>query len=69
VVAVQPGTPAAHAGLVPGDVIAGVGDEAAADLTLAAVRDLFRQVGYQYKVLIDRKGQTITETLQMRRRI
>jgi hypothetical protein len=69
VVAVQPGTPAAHAGIVPGDVIAGIGDEAAADLTLAAVRDLFRQVGYQYKVLIDRKGQTITASLQMRRRI
>jgi PDZ domain len=69
VTAVQPGTPAAHAGIVPGDVIAGIGDEAAADLTLSAVRDLFRQVGYQYKVLIDRKGQTITTSLQMRRRI
>jgi hypothetical protein len=69
VTAVQPGTPAAHAGILPGDVIAGIGDEAAADLTLSAVRDLFRQVGYQYKVLIDRKGQTITMSLQMRRRI
>ena len=69
VTAVQPGTPAAHAGIVPGDVIAGIGEEAAADLTLSAVRDLFRQVGYQYKVLIDRKGQTITTSLQMRRRI
>ncbi len=69
VTAVQPGTPGAHAGIVPGDVIAGIGDEAAADLTLSAVRDLFRQVGYQYKVLIDRKGQTLTVSLQMRRRI
>jgi PDZ domain len=69
VTAVQPGTPGAHAGIVPGDVIAGIGDEAAADLTLEAVRDLFRQVGYQYKVLIDRKGQTVTMSLQMRRRI
>jgi hypothetical protein len=69
VTAVQPGTPAAHAGIVPGDVIAGIGDEAAADLTLSAVRDLFRQVGYQYKVLIDRKGQALTVSLQMRRRI
>ncbi len=69
VTAVQPGTPAARAGIVPGDVIAGIGDEAAADLTLSAVRDLFRQVGYQYKVLIDRKGQTITVSMQMRRRI
>jgi hypothetical protein len=69
VVAVQPGTPAARAGIVPGDVIAGIGDDAAADLTLSAVRDLFRQIGYQYKVLIDRKGQTITVSMQMRRRI
>ena len=69
VAAVQPGTPGAHAGIVPGDVIAGIGDEAAADLTLEAVRDLFRQVGYQYKVLLDRKGQTVTVSLQMRRRI
>jgi len=69
VTAVQPGTPAARAGIVPGDVIAGIGDDAAADLTLSAVRDLFRQVGYQYKVLIDRQGQTITTSLQMRRRI
>jgi PDZ domain len=69
ITAVQPGTPGARAGIVPGDVIAGIGDEAAADLTLPAVRDLFRQVGYQYKVLIDRKGQTITVSMQMRRRI
>ena len=69
VTAVQSGTPAAKAGIVPGDVIAGIGDEAAADLTLAAVRNLFRQVGYKYKVLIDRKGQTITTSLEMRRRI
>ena len=69
ITAVQPGTPGARAGIVPGDVIAGIGDEAAADLTLSAVRDLFRQVGYQYKVLIDRKGQTITVSMQMRRRI
>ena len=69
VVAVEPGTPGAKAGIEPGDVIAGIGDEAAADLTLYAVRDLFRQVGYQYKVLIDRKGQTITVSMQMRRRI
>ena len=69
VVAVEPGTPGAKAGIESGDVIAGIGDEAAADLTLSAVRDLFRQVGYQYKVLIDRKGQTITVSMQMRRRI
>ena len=69
VAAVEPGTPAAKAGIQPGDVIAGIGDEAAADLTLSAVRNLFRQVGYNYKILIDRKGQTINVSLQMRRRV
>ncbi|MFZ3217897.1 MAG: PDZ domain-containing protein [Candidatus Acidiferrales bacterium] len=69
VVAVQPDSPGGKAGLQPGDVIAGVDDEAAADLSLSAVRDLFRQIGHQYKLLVERKGQTFTVPLQMRRRI
>ena len=69
VVQVQPGTPAADAGIQQGDVIAAVDDEAAADLTLAAVRDLFRQIGHQYKFLIDRKGQSLTISIKMHRLI
>jgi hypothetical protein len=67
VVQVEPGTPAADAGIRQGDIIAGIDDDAAADLTLAEVRDLFRQVGHIYKVLIDRDGKTMQVTVQMRR--
>jgi membrane-associated protease RseP (regulator of RpoE activity) len=67
IVQVQPGTPAADAGIQQRDIIAGIDDDAAADLTLADVRDLFRQVGHIYKVLIDRDGKTIQITVQMRR--
>ncbi len=67
VVHVQAGTPAADAGIQPGDVIAAVDDEAAADLTLSAVRDLFRQIGHEYKLLIDRKGQSLTLSIKMHR--
>jgi hypothetical protein len=64
---VLPGTPAAAAGIQKGDVIAGVDEEAASDLTLADLRDLFRQVGHQYKLVIARGGQTLPVTVQMRR--
>jgi PDZ domain len=67
IVRVQPGTPAADAGIQPGDVIAAIDDEAAADLTLSAVRDLFRQIGHEYKLLIDRKGQSLTVSIKMHR--
>ncbi len=69
VVQVQPGTPAADAGIQQGDVIAAVDDEAAADLTLAAIRNLFRQIGHEYKLLIDRKGQSLTVSIKMHRLI
>ena len=64
---VRPGTPAAAAGVETGDVIAGVDEEAAADMTLDALRGLFRQVGHKYKLLIERNGKTLTINIQMRR--
>jgi PDZ domain len=69
VVQVQPGTPAAEVGIQIGDILGGVDDEPAADLTLAAIRDLFRQVGHEYKLLIDRKGQSLTVSIKMHRLI
>ncbi|MGH9746832.1 MAG: PDZ domain-containing protein [Candidatus Acidiferrales bacterium] len=69
VVSVQPGSPGAEAGILKGDAIAGVDEEAAADLTLVSIRSLFRQVGHKYKLLIQRNGQTIPITVQMRRLI
>ena len=69
VASVQPGTPGAEAGVLKGDVIAGIDDEPAADLTLASIRALFRQVGHKYKLLIQRNGQSVQVTVQMRRLI
>ncbi len=64
---VRSGTPGADAKIQKGDVIAGVDDEAAADLSLAAMRKLFRQRGAKYKLLVQRNGQTLAVTLQTRR--
>ena len=67
VVGVEPHTPAADAGIEKGDVIAGVDAEAAADLSLLVTRDLFKQVGHKYKLLVEHNGATKDVTLQMRR--
>jgi hypothetical protein len=64
---VQPKSPAALAGIKPGDVIAGVDTDPAAELSLLVVRDLFCQVGHKYKVTVQRGDQTKEITLQMRR--
>jgi hypothetical protein len=69
VTSVQDGTPGAEAGVRKGDVIAGIDDEPAADLTLASIRSLFRQVGHKYKLLIQRNGESVQITVQMRRLI
>jgi PDZ domain len=67
VVSVAPGTPGADAKIQKGDVIAGIDTDPAADLTLFEVRELFRQVGHTYKLLLQRNGQDIPVTIQMRR--
>jgi hypothetical protein len=64
---VRSGTPGADSKVRKGDIIAGVNDEAAADLSLAAIRKLFRQPGTKYKLLIQRSGQTLTVNIQTRR--
>jgi len=69
IVQVLPGSPAAEAGIQKGDLIAGIGDDAAADLTLTSVRSLFRQVGHKYKLLLERGGKNFEVTIQMRRLI
>jgi len=69
VVRVQPGTSAASNGIHEGDIIAGIDTEAAADLTLPAVRNLFRQVGHKYKLLIERNGKTQEVVIEMKRLI
>jgi hypothetical protein len=67
IVRVSPNSPGSEAGFQQGDIIEGINDEAAADLNLVAIRDLFRQVGHTDKLLIDRKGQSITLSLKLRR--
>jgi PDZ domain-containing protein len=67
VLAVQPSTPAGEAGIQKGDIISGIDEEAAADLTLASIRYLFRQIGHRYKLSIERNGQSLQITIQMRR--
>ena len=67
VVAVQPGTPGAHAGIQRGDVIAGIDEEPAADLTLVEIRELFREAGRTRKLALDRKGQSLQVSISLRR--
>jgi PDZ domain len=69
IVRVQPGTPSAAAGIHEGDVIAGIDEEPAADITLTSIRELFRQVGHKYKLLIERNGKTQEIVIQMKRLI
>ena len=67
---VRPGTPgAADGGVEKGDVIAGVDEEPAADLSLADLRGLFLPAwGPQIQAgsLVERNGKTITLTFQTR---
>jgi hypothetical protein len=67
IVQVRPGSPGAEAGVQKGDVIEGVDDEAAADISVTAVRELFRNVGHKYKLLINRDGKTMTINVTMHR--
>ncbi len=65
--AFSPAVPGAAAGIHEGDIIAGIDEEPAADITLNAVRDLFRQVGHKYKLVIERNGKTQEVVIEMKR--
>jgi PDZ domain len=69
IVRVQPGTPAAAGGIHEGDIIAGIDEEPAADISLTSIRELFRQVGHRYKLVIERNGKTQEIVIQMKRLI
>lgn len=66
---VSPGSPGAKAGVQKGDVIAGIDDEPAADLTLPEIRGLFRQVGHKYNLAIERNGQSKQVNVEMKRQL
>jgi PDZ domain len=67
VVQVRPGSAGADAGVQKGDVIEGIDDEAAADISLTSARELFRNVGHKYKLLINRDGKAMTFNVTMHR--
>ena len=64
---VRSGTPGAEAGLQKGDVIAGIDEDPAADLSLVQVRDLFRQLGHPYRLTVERNEQTLHLTMKLKR--
>jgi hypothetical protein len=67
IVHVLPNSPAARAGIQAGDIIAGIDDEPAADISLASGREMFRDVGHKYKLTIQRGDQTKEVTIQTER--
>jgi hypothetical protein len=69
VVDVNPGSPGAKGGVQKGDVIAGIDEEPAADLTLSEIRSLFRQVGHKYNLAIERNGQSKQINVEMKRQL
>lgn len=64
---VRPDTPGADAGLRKGDIIEGIDGDAAADLSLADIRRLFRLLGPSFPVVITRDAKTFTANLRMHR--
>jgi len=64
---VRSGTPGAEAGLQKGDIIAGIDEDPAADLSLMQVRDLFRQLGHPYRLTVERNDQTLHLTMKLKR--
>ncbi|HTZ99876.1 MAG TPA: PDZ domain-containing protein [Candidatus Aquilonibacter sp.] len=64
---VRPDTPGAEAGLQKGDIIEGIDEDPAADLSLVEVRDLFRQPGHPYRLTIERNDQTLHLTMKLHR--
>jgi PDZ domain len=64
---VRSGTPGAEAGLQKGDIIAGIDEDPAADLSLMQLRDLFRELGHPYRLTIERNDQTLHLTLKLKR--
>jgi hypothetical protein len=64
---VRPGSPGSDAGIQKGDVIEGIDEEAASDISVASARALFTNVGHKYKLLINHDGKTRTVNVTMKR--
>lgn len=66
---VLPGTPAAEAGLQPGDELVAFGGRPAAEFKLAALRELLRQPDRRFALQVRRGAETVSAELKTRRLI
>jgi hypothetical protein len=66
---VDPGSPAASAGIHIGDIVTSLDGHPAADLNLDRIEDLLRQAGRTIRLTLDRDGATRHATLKLRRQI
>lgn len=63
---ILPGSPAASAGIEPGDIIESVGHHAAGDITLTQLRELLRQPNASYPLGVLRGSEYVHAALRMR---
>jgi S1-C subfamily serine protease len=63
---VTPKSPGAAAGLQKGDVIAGIDNQPAADLTLVDVRSMFADIDHEYKLTVLRGDKPLEMKLRTR---
>jgi predicted metalloprotease with PDZ domain len=66
---VLPNSPAAEAGIQPGDLIEGVNDRPTVGMDIAELRGLFRHAGSEYDLIIRRGGESNKSHLRLRRLI
>lgn len=66
---VLPGTPAAEAGLRPGDELVSIGGHPVTNYRLASLRELLRQPDRRYELQIRRGAETVSAELRTRRLI
>jgi hypothetical protein len=66
---VLPNSPAAEAGIQPGDLIEGVNDRLTVGMGIAELRELFRRADSEYDLAVRRGGETNKTHLRLRRLI
>jgi len=66
VAGVSPHSPGSDAGLQKGDVIAGIDNQPAADLSLTDIRAMFADIGNEYKLTVQRGDKSLEMKLRTR---
>jgi C-terminal processing protease CtpA/Prc len=69
VVRVRNKSPAAEAGLRPQDIVLAIDGQAARDLTLSAIKDLFRRDGRDCSLQVKRDEEELTIRIKLKRQI